>query len=396
VKLTATNGDGSGDEEKIDYITVSPASLPTAEFSASPTSGKVPLTVTFTDLSTNSPTSWAWDFGDGTTSDLQNPSHQYTVAGTYTVKLTVMNGDGSDEGVKEGYIIVNPKIPLEAQFIAYPRQGTAPLSVLFVDVSRGSPESTLWDFGDGTTSTERFPVHVYRDAGRYTVKLTVTNAAGSDTVTREDYITVKPENPPRAQFMAYPRQGTAPLSVLFADISRGNVESRLWDFGDGTTSTERFAWHTYENHGKYTVTLRVTNSGGSDTATRVNYIKVKALLPPDAKFTASPRAGTAPLAVTFHDLSKGNPDSRLWDFGDGTTSTELDPVHIYATHGTYSVSLTVSNDAGSDTAVMKNFIKVNEKKQGTPAPDEPDGKKGDDGVKPEVTPTKEKPQIKLN
>jgi PKD repeat protein len=123
---------------------------------------------------------------------------------------------------------------------------------------------------------------------------------------------------------------------------------------------------------------------------------VKALLPPDAKFTASPRAGTAPLAVTFHDLSKGNPDSRLWDFGDGTTSTELDPVHIYATPGTYSVSLTVSNDAGSDTAVMKNFIKVNEKKQGTPAPDEPDGKKGDDGVKPEVTPTKEKPQIKLN
>jgi PKD repeat protein len=291
---------------------------------------------------------------------------------------------------------VNPQIPLVARFFVYPRQGTAPLSVIFIDASEGSPESRLWDFGDGSTSTERFAVHTYTAAGKYTVKLTVTNAAGSDTLTREDYITVKAENPPRAQFIGYPRQGTAPLTVLFVDLSRGSVTSRLWDFGDGSTSTERFAVHTYENPGKYTVKLKVTNSGGSDTATRVNYIRVNAVHPPDAQFTASPRAGTAPLTVTFRDLSKGSVDSRTWDFGDGSTSTGQDPVHIYAAPGTYSVSLTVANDAGSDTAVMKNFIQVKEKKQGTPGPGEPGGKDGGEGMKPEPTGTKEKPQIKLS
>ncbi|MDD1670980.1 MAG: PKD domain-containing protein [Methanomicrobiales archaeon] len=352
--------------------------------------------MTFTDLSTNTPTSWFWDFGDGATSPDRNPSHEYRGAGTYTVKLTAANGDGSDDEVKANFITVSAEGQgPTARFLAFPTQGTAPLSVLFADISRGSPVSRLWDFGDGSTSTERYPVHTYMAAGKYTVKLTVTNAAGSDTLTREDYITVRPENPPKAQFAAYPRQGKAPLTVLFVDLSRGNVGSRLWDFGDGSTSAERFAVHTYENPGRYTVKLTVTNSGGTDTMTRVNYIRVNAERPPDAQFTASPRAGTAPLEVSFRDLSKGSVDSRLWDFGDGSTSIEEDPVHIYATPGTYSVSLTVVNDAGSDTAVMKNYIKVNEKKQGTPGPDDSGGEAGD-VAPPEDSKSNEKPKIKIS
>ncbi|HVP25232.1 MAG TPA: PKD domain-containing protein, partial [Methanomicrobiales archaeon] len=257
--------------------------------------------------------------------------------------------------------------------------GTAPLTVLFIDISRGSPTSRLWDFGDGSTSTDLFPLHTYQAAGKYTVKLTVTNAGGSDTAVREDFITVKGENPPRAQFIAFPRQGTAPMSVLFIDLSRGSPTSRLWDFGDGATSTDMFPIHTYANPGKYTVKLTVTNSGGSDTEIRQNFIIVKAARPPKAQFIAWPRDGSAPLTVTFLDLSRGSPDSRIWDFGDGSTSTDINPVHTYEMAGKYTVTLTVANDAGSDTAVQKNFITVSTTRPRFAGTDEGNDSGGSDG-----------------
>ena len=88
-----------------------PASPPTAAFSATPTSGTAPLPVTFSDLSTGGPTSWSWDFGDGTTSSLQNPSHSYAAAGTYTVTLTATNASGSSTATKDAYITVTPPPP---------------------------------------------------------------------------------------------------------------------------------------------------------------------------------------------------------------------------------------------------------------------------------------------
>jgi PKD repeat protein len=107
VTLTATNSCGSDVETKTDYITVSePCVAPVADFTGNPTSGEAPLTVSFTDQSSNSPTSWSWDFGDGGTSTAQNPSHQYGSAGTYTVSLTATNACGSDVETKTDYITV--------------------------------------------------------------------------------------------------------------------------------------------------------------------------------------------------------------------------------------------------------------------------------------------------
>jgi PKD repeat protein len=288
-----------------------------------------------------------------------------------------------------------PGLP-KAQFLAFPRQGTVPLTVLFIDISEGSPTSRLWDFGDGSSSTERFVFHTYQKAGKFTVRLTITNGAGSDTLTRENYITVNPENPPKAQFTAYPRQGREPLTVIFLDLSRGSPSSRLWDFGDGFTSTDRFPIHTYENSGKYAVKLTVSNSGGSDTLTRENYITVMAARPPKAQFTAAPREGTVPLTVTFRDISRGSPSSRLWDFGDGTSSTETGPVHTYTAAGKYTVTLTVTNDAGSDTAVMKDIITVAEKKQRSTGPGDKGEKAGDREEKPDTSGSNERPKIKLS
>jgi len=167
---------------------------PTANFSGTPISGDYPLTVSFTDLSSGSPTSWSWDFGDGVgTSTVQNPSYIYETAGTYTVSLTATNAYGSDTETKTDYITVtepstNPPV---ADFSGSPTSGDYPLTVSFTDLSTENPTSWSWDFGDGVgTSTEQNPSYTYEAAGTYTVSLTATNAYGSDTETKTDYITV--------------------------------------------------------------------------------------------------------------------------------------------------------------------------------------------------------------
>ncbi len=174
---------------------------PLAAFTGSPTSGDVPLTVTFTDQSTNNPTAWAWDFGDGGTSATQNPSYTYSVAGTYTVSLTVTNANGSDIKTKVNYISATdpPANPPVADFSGTPTSGDTPLTVDFTDLSTNGPTSWAWDFGDGGTSTAQNPSYTYNTAGTYTVALTATNAYGSDTKTAIDYITVT--DPPAAGTM---------------------------------------------------------------------------------------------------------------------------------------------------------------------------------------------------
>jgi PKD repeat protein len=147
------------------------------------------LNVSFTDLSTNSPTLWSWNFGDGGTSTQQNPSHTYTSAGTYTVTLTATNSCGSDDEVKVDYIMVTCVAPTAA-FVGSPTSGEVPLNVTFTDQSTGSPTSWSWTFGDGGTSTQQNPSHTYTTAGTYTVTLTATNSCGSDDETKVDYITV--------------------------------------------------------------------------------------------------------------------------------------------------------------------------------------------------------------
>ena len=159
-----------------------------ADFSASPTSGKAPLNVQFTDKSIGKPTKWNWDFGDGSKSYLQNPTHKYSKAGVYTVSLTAKNAQGSNTATKTDYIKVVTK-PV-ASFSAKPTSGKAPLNVAFTDKSTRIPTKWKWSFGDGTTSTVQNPKHKYLQEGNYKVTLTVTNAAGSSTVTKTNYITV--------------------------------------------------------------------------------------------------------------------------------------------------------------------------------------------------------------
>ncbi|MBN1194770.1 MAG: PKD domain-containing protein [Methanomicrobiaceae archaeon] len=375
VSLMVTNLAGSDDEVKTDYITVSvPPIAPTADFTADLTSGDAPLTVQFTDLSTGDmPMTYAWDFeNDGTVdSTEQNPAWTYDIPGIYTVSLTVTNVAGSDSEVKSDYIMVNvPPVPPMAAFTADVTSGDAPLSVQFTDQSTGdTPFSYAWDFeNDGTVdSTEQNPAFTYDTPGMYTVSLTVTNIAGSDDEVKTDYITVNiPPVAPTADFTADVTEGDAPLTVQFTDQSTGDTPlSYAWDFeNDGTVdSTEQNPAFIYNTPGIYTVSLTVANIAGSDDEVKTDYITVNVPpVAPTADFTADVTEGDAPLAVQFTDLSTGDtPLTYAWDFNsDGTVdSAEQNPSHVYDIPGIYTVSLTITNIAGSDDEVKTDYITVN-------------------------------------
>jgi PKD repeat protein len=169
-------------------LTPSPTPLsippPIAQFTASPTAGKVPLTVSFTDTSAGSPTGWAWDFGDGNTSSLENPVHIYTIPGDYTVRLIASNSGGINSETKFYYITANPAYaPPGASFSASPPTMAQPYTVQFLDRSTGPPTGWSWNFGDGGSSDEQDPVHTYPGPGTFIVTLDVSNPAGNSTTT---------------------------------------------------------------------------------------------------------------------------------------------------------------------------------------------------------------------
>ncbi|MEC9475411.1 MAG: HYR domain-containing protein [Planctomycetota bacterium] len=243
-----------------------------------------------------------------------------------------------------------------ASFDATPTSGTYDLEVVFTDTSTGDIDSYLWDFGDGTTSTEQDPSHTYTESGEYAVSLTVTGPVGKDTFVCDSCIVVTAP-PPAANFQMDPTSGTYDLLVQFTDDSTGPIDGRLWDFGDGATSTELNPSHLYTLAGIYTVSLTVTGPGGTDTSTCDSCIEVLDP-PPTAGFDMDPTSGVEDLLVTFTDASTGVITSRLWDFGDGATSDELNPGHLYTEAGVYTVSLLVTGPGGSDTMVCDACITV--------------------------------------
>ncbi len=151
VSLNVTNPAGLNTKTVTGYITVNvPPPAPVANFTGTPTSGTAPLTVTFLDSSTNSPTSWSWSFGDGITSASRNPVHTYTTTGNYKVSLNVTNAGGSNTKTSANYITVNALFPPVVNFTGTPTYGQVPLTVSFTDLSTNSPTGWAWYFGDET------------------------------------------------------------------------------------------------------------------------------------------------------------------------------------------------------------------------------------------------------
>lgn len=169
-----------------------PAHLLQSEFRANIVSGAGPLSVQFTDLTSvygTDLTAWEWDFGDGSLSTEQNPSHTYSSPGSYTVTLSVTDAtEAQSIEVKEDFITVGVEQILRAEFAAEKSYGFMQTAIQFFDQSSGNMTTWEWDFGDGVTSNERNPWHAYRSAGTYTVTLTVADEFGTDMRVKSDYV----------------------------------------------------------------------------------------------------------------------------------------------------------------------------------------------------------------
>lgn len=226
-----------------------------------------------------------------------------------------------------------PGMAPEADFLVTTNDGS---TMNFSDESLNDPTSWMWDFGDGNTSTAQNPEHAYVTAGFYTVCLIASNFFGSDTTCQQ----VEVIFPPTAGF-SYVEETVG--KFIFTDESLNNPETWFWDFGDGFTSMEQNPTHSYLMVGTLTVCLTVGNPVGSD-----QYCEdVEVVLSPEASFNFIEVDGGT---FEFIDLSSNNPTSWEWDFGDGGTSMEQNPVYSYMENGVYTVCLKAANSAGSNTS----------------------------------------------
>ena len=334
-------------------------SVPSASFTKSAATGVAPLNVTFADTSTNAPTSWSWNFGDGTpASTTQNPAHSFAAVGVYNVTLTATNAAGSNTSLAQSVTVNAPPAAPIASFTKSASSGAAPLTVNFTDTSTNTPTGWSWNFGDGSpASIDQLPTHTYTAGGTYNVTLTATNAVGSNTSAAQTVtVTAAPPVAPVASFTKSAVSGGAPLSVTFTDTSTNTPTSWSWDFGDGTpVSALQNPVHGFTAAGSYSVVLTATNAAGSN-ASAAQTVTVTAAPPvaPVASFTKSAVSGGAPLSVTFTDTSTNTPSSWSWNFGDGTpVSTLQSPVHGFMAAGSYSVVLTATNAAGSNASAAQ-------------------------------------------
>jgi len=253
---------------------------PVANFTATPLTGGIPLEVTFTDLSTNAPTSWEWNFGYNSTSTsfLQNPTFTYPGPGNYTVRLWATNEGGTNETEKNGYIFTY--VAAVADFTADTTVGPRSLNVIFnASASKGTPSSYYWEYGDpySTTNTsletDLETSHTYGTAGLYSVNLTVANSYSSSYLYRHDYINVTP-HAPNADFFINPQDtGFAPYTVQLNAFSYGFGDPATawdWDFNDGSAHEyTQSVSHTFTSPGSYNVSVTETNTGGTSTAYNV-------------------------------------------------------------------------------------------------------------------------------
>ena len=203
----------------------------------------------------------------------------------------------------------------------------------------GNALSYSWAFGDGNTSSSANPSHTYASAGNYSVTLTVSNNIGSDTSPAQ---TVNLVAGPSAAFTVSKNGLTVSFDSSTSSAGGGNALTYSWTFGDGNSSSSASPSHTYGSAGSYSVSLTVSNNQGSDTDTQSISVDTAA----NADFTATKNG----LTVSFDSsASTGSSLSHNWTFGDGGTSSSANPSHTYANFGDYSVTLTVSNNDGSDS-----------------------------------------------
>ncbi len=331
-----------------DALFAAPA-VPAAEFVAGPLSGPAPLVVDFDDLTSGTPTWWNWDFGDGSGSNEPSPQHVYAQPGTYTVALRAANGGGEDLRTKLAYVTVAEPPPIRTF-----------RPVADARVSESSPNSNYGSDGTLRVKTQAgssFQTFLRFDVGALpgsvlSAKLrlfcTDTSNGGGNVHALANNIWGESS----VNWTNRPVPAGAPLATL------GGVTAGFWsevELGPGAVSGGLVS---FALTGGTTNSAYYSSREGANPPELVLELSSGTLPPPVASFSGTPLSGPASLQVSFTDTSSGSPTSWSWDFGDGGSSSERDPVHTYDTPGVYTVILDVSNSAGLDSLTRLDYVTV--------------------------------------
>ncbi len=359
--LIASNANGNSTPATYN-INVNP--IPAADFTEDKTTGCYPTWVNFTNLTNPAPgeviTSYLWNFGDGSQSNLPSPSHRYTTGGNINVTLYVTNNFGCTGSAQVKN--VQKAITLNGGGI-FPNFNSSlntscnlPVIANFNNTTVGpNVKSALWDFGDGGgfTSNIYSPTHTYTTAGTYSVRLAASSTQGcSDTLNLPINITAS------GNLTDFTVQDTNCVNtqVNFTNISSPNPNLSVWNYGDGAPpDTTKNGQHLYTVPGKYTVTLTNTFAGCNGTISKDIYI----VNPPVASFTGTNlNSCKAPLTATFTNTSTGA-TTWSWDFGDGTKSNlQNPPPHTYNALGSFQVTLNASSAGGCSSNAVPVTVNI--------------------------------------
>jgi len=303
------------------------------------------IAITFINRTIGKADTWHWDFDDNTTSTEENPTHTFSKPGEYEVRLTAGNPAGKNTCSHEVTVKGGPP---QAKF-GYKDRGKdkyAGEPVFFVDESLGQIITWAWDFGDDKgKSTESNPTYTYSQPGRYKVVLKLKGEYGSSECS--DFIDIKQR--PMLNFSHFPKEAKHGQEIKFINESVGEYKQWSWDFGDGTTSNLRSPQHTYSKEGTYTVVLKGLDSGGEWKTITESLTVASDYVPPKAKFTLPVESLDAGEQITVSDQSSGTIDKWQWDMGDGTVLETPQAKHAYMKGGTFTITLTVSGAAGTDS-----------------------------------------------
>lgn len=359
VVLTVIDDDGSSDSYERN-ITVK-NTPPEPHFIFNPNHPSTGELVDFRDESTDHDgrlTKYSWDFGDGSGSNGENPTHRYKKAGTYNVLLTVTDDDEAARTFSKNIKIKNEKP--NADFLMSDDLVKTYEPIEFIDNSTdpdGSIRSWRWDFGDGHLSNVRSPVHNFSNDGIYNVKLTIEDEDGKKSTCNK---TISVQN--REPDVELSRSPISPYTgeiVKFDSEAKdrdGKIVSWYWDFGDGNDSLNQNPTHVYSVDGTYNVSLKVTDDEGISSKMDIK-IKIKNSLP-EVKFDYTLTKPRTLSNITFKDKSHdsdGNIIDIEWNFGDGRISNDSRPIHSYEENGRYNVSLTVTDDDGQSSTAFKTI-----------------------------------------
>lgn len=333
-------------------LIVDPAPACFASFIIAPAAPIAGQAINFLDESSLGALSWSWDFGDGASDTGYPMTHTYASAGTYYATLTITCAGGASITDTDVIQVTGPP-SCTAEFTAAPNPIFSGQSVTFTSTST-NVLSFDWDFGDGATANGNPVSHVYTTAGQYPAVLTITCTSGSDV---SDPVLIQVTEPPacNANVTISPEMTCVNRPITFTGNS--NASNWNWNFGDGETASDRIVSHVFTSTAgnPYTVTLTTTCAGGAMASATRSIALGQA---PTADFSATPLSGEVALPVAFTNLSSIDATSWLWAFGDGAQSTLQNPSHTYTQAQIYNVSLTTTNDCGSQTAEKVGYITV--------------------------------------